>query len=295
MQIYYQSSSFIRFSLVVDGSLRDADVLNGQYQVYATVTRIADGTVIINNELVERESQGIYRLSLDPSKTSTLGKYRVVWTYRVSGATNTRTVSFDVVVPYLSASQFRSTFPELSSKSDDEIYRKEQLARKIIETICNQRFDFELSKTYKVLGQDKDTLLLPKRIWSLSSIKIDGTDDITNSVEIHSDYFLRSKKLPWDVNLDRSFFDLHLFRKGVFYHVTGNWGWEFVPAEVQEAAMLMVKDYFTDDYILRQHGILQAQIGDESYRFADELWPSTGNVDADALLSNFIRHRFEVI
>jgi hypothetical protein len=296
VQVYHQSSSSLRFSLIVDGKLKDADIIDGQYQVSATVTRLADNVVIISDELVERESTGMYKLTLTPSHTSSLGKYKLEWKYTVSGSTHIRTTSFDVVIPYASASQVRAEFPELANKSDDEIYRKEKLARKVIETICNQSFDFELNKTYKVLGRDADILRLPKRIWKLNSVKLDGVDDITSSVEIHENHFLRAVKLPWDVNLERKFFDVHLFRAKVIYHVNGNWGWEFVPEEVQQAASLLIRDYFNDEYMLRQHGIWQMDVGDEGYRTSfDVILSGSGNVDVDALLSNFIRPRFEVI
>jgi hypothetical protein len=297
VQIYYQSTSFLRFTIIVDSQPADADIIAGQYQVFATVKKIPDGTIIISDEATDRESLGVYLLTLPPSKTSTLGRYQVTWTYTVSGVTNTRTTFYEVVVAHVTASEIRSEVPELANKTDDEIYRKERLARQIIETYCNQRFTFELGKTYKVLGTGRNTLLLPNRIFTLTSVKAgaDTVEDITAYVEIHDDYHLRWAQAPWGVDLAREFFDTYLFKKNEVYRVTGDWGWQYVPEEVKLATIYLIKDYFTDDYVLRQHGIISANIGDESYRFADELWPSTGNVDVDALLSNYVRPRVEVI
>lgn len=294
MQIYYQSSSYIRFTILTESGATDADVIDGIYQVFATITRLSDGAVIISNENAYRENVGVYRITLSQSETAVPAKYKISWTYTVSGVTSTSVSHFDIVIPYAKPSDVRSMFPELSSKSDEEIQRKEFLARSIIDTICNQRFSFEIGKTISVPGRGKDTLYLPERIWELDSVTTDG-EDITNLVEIFDDYWIAVKDEDPSLSTTQRFFNGGFFVNGRIYKVTGNWGWEYVPEEISRAAMLLIKDYFTDDYILRQHGIIQANIGDESYRFKDDGWLSSGNIDVDMLLSNYTRFRIDVV
>lgn len=290
MQIYRQSSAKIGLSVVIDGTLTDADVVDDVHQVFATVT-LLPSTVLIPTQAAAHDGTGLYSISLDPLKTNDIGKCKVEWTYRVNGITYTRTSFFDIVIPYVTAGTFKSQFPEFSSKTDDEIYRKEHLARKIIDTFCNQSFDYRLDKTYKIRGSDSDFLHLPDKIISVISVKVEGTD-ITSSVEVAGDYLLRSisQDDPDDI------FAFSFFRKDSIYEVRGNWGWDYVPDEIEQACMLLIKDYFTDDYILRQHSIMRASFGDENYQFSEALMATgTGNIDVDNLLSNYVRHRMWMI
>lgn len=287
MEILYQSSSSIRLTIGVDGSPRNADIVNDVHQVFITITKVSDDSVIVNNQGAENEDVGIYKYLLDPNDNGTLDKFKVTWTYTVDGEPFTKTQFYDVVVPYTSASEFRSEFSEFSSKTDAEIYHKEKLARHIINTFCHQSFDFELDVTKKVEGNDSQKLLLPKRIYTLSEVLISNEEDITDTLEIYTDHHLRRTDIDDEFDERRNLFGLDYFRKHTYYFVTGDWGWEYVPDDISKATNLLIADYFGDDSLLRQHGVFQATIGDEQYYFNNDLWNTTGNYDVDMLISNY--------
>lgn len=289
MQVYRDSSARFGLTVVVDGSKTDADVVDDVHQVFLTITLVPN-IPILTSEAASHDGLGAYSVILSADKTNKLGRYTLQWRYRVNNIWYTKTSSFDVVVPYVTPSRFRAEYPELASKTDDEIARKENLARKIIDTFCNQTFDYRLDKTYKVRGNDSDMLYLPERLIALTSVTVNG-EDITNQVEIFSDRILRSTSTA-DVE---DIFKFSLFKRDSVYSVRGDWGWDYVPDDIEKACLLLMKDYFTDDYILRQHGILRSSFGDENYTMSDIVLMGTGNLDVDNLLSNYVVDRMWVI
>lgn len=286
MEILYQSSSVLRIALTVDNIPRDADNADDVYEVSITITRYIDGVDIVTDAQTDRESIGVYRYILDPNDDLTLGKFKVTWNYTINGEEFVKTQYYDVVVPYTSAADFRSEFEELSTKTDAQIYQKEKLARHIINTFCKQNFSFETNKTRKIEGQDVHTLPLPFRLYNLTSVSLNNSDDITDIVELFTDYHLRRINIEGEASTQGAF-DNAIFKSNNYYWVTGDWGWEFVPEDIQRACNLLIKDYFLDDTMLRQHGIVQATMGDEQYYFNNDLWNTTGNYDVDILISNF--------
>jgi len=294
MEVLYQSSAILRLAINVEGSSRDADIVDGTHQVTITITRNSDNTVIVDASNVEHETTGLYKYVLDPNDNLTLGKFKVVWNYQIDGEVFPRTQYYDVVVPYTNAADLKAEYPELDSKQDSEIYRKEKLARRIINTFCKQSFDFETGVAKKIEGTDSQKLLLPKRIYNLTSVVDDEGTDFTSEVEIYTDYHLRRKDIDTEYDERTNVLGIPYFHERVYYYITGDWGWPYVPEEIQRATNLLIKDYFTDDSLLRQHGIFQATIGDEQYYFNNDLWNTTGNYDVDILISNYTNFNITV-
>jgi hypothetical protein len=291
MELYRGTGDSITLSIYINGELKNADISGITHLVYVTITNATTGTAVVTNANANNVGIGKYEYPLSVATNSTLGDYKAVWTFTVDSVQNTKTDYYKVVVPYTTASEFRDYFPELSDKSNEEIYRKEKLARKIIDAYAGQTFDFETATTKIVNGEDSNTLYLPRRIYELTSVSIDNTDDITTEVELYNDFWIRPvyNFVPRRyTEIKRGIIDeTYYFGLGVRYYVKGEWGWEYVPEEIQHACRLLVADYFEDDYMLRQHGVISAQLGDRSINFRNDLWGTTGNYDVDALLSGF--------
>jgi hypothetical protein len=238
-------------------------------------------------------STGKYKYTLTTAQLSTLGKFRAVWSYTIGGIANTKTDYYDVVVGYANAAQVKEMYPSLASKTNDEIYAKEKLARKIIDVFCNQNFGFEDNVAYTFRGGNDNNLYLGKRLYNLTSVKIGGTDDITSELEILDDYWLAPS---WDArpgffvqDTKRGLVDpsQRYFRGQLKYEVTGDWGWEYVPDSINLAACMLINDYFCDTTLLREHGVISYQLGEKSMTFQRDFWGTTGNFDVDQLLSEY--------
>jgi hypothetical protein len=298
MELHYQSSDTLSMSTYVNGSLTDVDQVLGVYKMFVTITRLSDSTVIVNNATATRISTGRYAYTLSTADNSYLGKYKAVWTYTISSVVNTKTDYYEVVVPYTSAQELRDMYPDLATKSNAEIYRKEQIARRIINVYCNQSFDFENAVTKIIYGKDAPHLFLPRRLFTLTSVKIDNTDDVTTDLEVYDDYWL---KPTWVTNM--KFVDIkrgitepsYYFWEQYKYYVKGNWGWEDVPENIHLAAMILVNDYFCDDTLLREHGVISSTMGDRSIDFKRDLWGTTGNYNVDMLLSDYTYFNMRLI
>jgi hypothetical protein len=248
--------------------------------------------VIADQQVTTAVTTGKYKYTLTTSQNSYLGKFKAVWEYTVNGIDNVKNDYYDVVVGYANAAQVKELYPDLATKTNDEIYAKEKLARKIIEIFCNQTFGFRDSQTKIVKGAGRNKLFLEERIFKLDEVLINGEDNITTEVEIDEDYWIAPL-----VNFDAGFFvdvkrgltePSKYFRNGLKYHVTGDWGWESVPDNINLAAMMLINDYFCDTALLREHGVVGYQLGEKSMQFARDLWGTTGNYDVDLLLADYV-------
>ena len=284
----------------VNGALADVDQDVGVYQIFVTVTRMSDNSKIVDNQNATRVDVGKYKYILTTANNSSLGMHKVVWTYEISGVTNTKTEYYEVVVPYTSAQEVRDMYPDLASKSNEEIYRKEQIARRIINVYCNQSFDFEKAVTKIVYGKSANVLLLPRKLYTITSVKVDDTDDVTSDIEIYNEEWL---KPTWVTTTTMKFVDIkrgitepsHYFREGEKYYVKGDWGWEYVPENIRLASMILINDYFCDDTLLREHGVVDAQMGDRSLEFRRDLLGTTGNYNVDQLLADYTYFNMRLI
>ena len=127
---------------------------------------------------------------------------------------------------------------------------------------------------------------------SLSSI--DDTNPTSIQVEEYTQYIEISPESPRVVrwrNPGTTFSDDSWFK------VVGDWGWEYVPQNITQAADLIIYDLMSDDSIYRQHAIKEYGIDrmqrtqfDVSY-----LAGSTGNIDADVLLMDYTIYTLQLI
>ncbi len=299
MEFDIETSDYLKLNIYVSGVLASADTSPSNPMVFLTVTRLSDDVVIINNQQASTISTGSYQYLISASNNANLGRYKAVWTYTISAVPYTKTEYYSVVVGYANAQEVRDEFPELSTKTNDEIYRKERLARNIINTFCDQTFDYELGVTKTILTAGKPTnhLRLPKRLWELTTFSFhDTAENITDLVEIESDYYVRPIEGSGFEDIKRDIqFTSGFFIRNTKYDLEGNWGWESVPEEIELACRLLIKDYMMDDSLLRQHGVWVAQMGDTQMTFKQDLWATTGNYDVDILLGNYVLTSFVII
>jgi hypothetical protein len=59
--------------------------------------------------------------------------------------------------------------------------------------------------------------------------------------------------------------------------------------------MILVNDYFCDDTLLREHGVISSTMGDRSIDFKRDLWGTTGNYNVDMLLSDYTYFNMRLI
>lgn len=72
------------------------------------------------------------------------------------------------------------------------------------------------------------------------------------------------------------------------FEITGDWGYKTIPAEVKEAAKLLVNDYACMEIAYRDRYLESIKAADWRLQFSAQAWEATGNVRADQLLSEYV-------
>ena len=153
------------------------------------------------------------------------------------------------------------------------------------------------------MGSGKNSLHLPNPITTLRKVTSDpGTNDETvlhdstdptlNHIEkikephsFGSSYYLQFRKSILDsVNV---LLLVNRFDRQSVYRVEGDYGWQFVPNNIEQAAGLLIADQMNDDNQYRVHGIKRADMDAIDLHFSDKFYESTGNIDADVLLMDY--------
>lgn len=269
--------------------------------------------------------------SVDPILTVSdlspvLGKYTLDLTWRETAMDGILTINWadavdflreqqiEVVTPLVSLAKLRTLFPG-ENKQDSELMELEQTVRVFIQAYTGQSYGlFRGSKTFAGTGSQR--ILLDQRVNSISGFagafgsSPDPTQNL-NLVTIGADgwsllinhkTWLTVKDAPPEelwvgqggvIRVPPSY--LKEFDEGAFYTVTGVWGYEFVPDEVQEAAMLLANDFSCTESIYRDRYLESIKIQQDTIIYHPGAFRGTGNARADLLLGKFRRSGMVII
>lgn len=269
--------------------------------------------IIFSNQAATRTSAGVYTYQLGQGASgiytlSSSGIYRIKYTYTMSNTEYTQSQYINVYVPYTDADSFFEEYPEYIDKFEDVFDKFELKARNIINTYCGQAFDFYQNKSINIDGNNHYNLHLPYPISYLNKVTMNygqsGQEvlhDSSNSNllkmekvrqpgNFESSYYLRFKsssteftsvfsESPSPVN--------NKFSSKNSYKVEGDFGWRYVPTNVQQAANLIIADLMNDDSEFRRHGIGSVSMDTVSFNMKTSFYESTGNIEADVLLMDY--------
>jgi hypothetical protein len=243
-----------------------------------------------------QQASGIYVLNA-------AGRYRADFTYTVSGTSYTQSKYFNVYTPYITATAFFNDHPLLEDDWVDKFDKLESKVRNIINTFCGQSFEYYPNKYLEVMGSGKKSIHLPNPITMLRKVTSDpGTEDeivlhdyedttmnhIEKIKEPHSfgsSYYVQFRKSVLDsINV---LLVVNKFNPQCVYRIEGDFGWQFVPNNIEQAADLLLEDMMNDDSIYRRHGIYSADMDVLRVQTGQNFYESTGNIDADILLMDY--------
>lgn len=217
----------------------------------------------------------------------------------------------DVVTPILSFKEIRKIVGE--EYSDEEVYAVERAVRYIVQAHTGQFFGkFVGSKS--ITGSGEPFLRLPMRLISLNTVngntywngslalrgggwylksKTHGIPTIRADLDgWHEDPWGYSNKAPIVAPYSRTVFN---FLENAEYVIDGTWGWNSVPAAVQEAARLLINDYACADSQYRDRFLTSMTAADWRIQFHEGAFSNTGNVRANQLLAEFVLRRGWVV
>lgn len=217
-----------------------------------------------------------------------------------------KTTTVDVITPILTKEEIRD-IDAYVFREDSEVFKIEKAVRHIIQAYTGQSFGYYVG-TEHVRGSGGSALFLPRKL-----VRLEGINDSTYVSGYSVDpegYVLR--KNGWEgpygtfdvPPVKADFYGLHMHVGGAIhdpngvrfqqwntastYSITGHWGYEEIPAQVKEAAKLLVNDYACADAQYRDRYLTSMTAADWRIQFHSGAFLRTGNVRADQLLSEYV-------
>lgn len=215
-----------------------------------------------------------------------------------------------LVRPYATISQVRSIADVSNSVTNAAIQKLERRARLNLNAFIG--FDFyKKKKSLTVYGNNTDVLTLPESIFRIDYIYEDdiliyerGND--TYQLDFPLEIGPSSNRIKIVNSEEESkeilefpkfsvFYYEGIFKKDHAYKIDGIWGWEYIPADIEEATALLVNDYLCNDFNIRNKNI--AQLSNDSYdiKYAADAATGTGNLTVDNLIAHYRQPRYMVI
>lgn len=273
------------------------------------------GSLVSGPTNATRTSAGVYTITFGQQASgiyilNSSGRYRADFTYTVSGTSYTQSQYINVYTPYIDIDTFFADHPELEADYYDQFDKLQKRIRNIINTFCGQSFDYYPSKYLILQGSGKNTMHLPLPIVNLKKVTVNvgdedeeilhnSTDATLNNIEksrephnFQSSYYIQFRKSYLDKTQMRVYESE--FSEDDDFKIEGDFGWQFVPNNIEQAADLLLVDLMTDDSEIRRRGIIEVQYDTVRYKTAGSsvdskasFFESTGNIDADVLLMDY--------
>lgn len=223
-----------------------------------------------------------------------IGIYKFQWK---TGANIILTEFYSFILPLISASDFFDENEALEAFEDD-FKSVERSIRHTIQNYTGQKFGPYVNKTMEIQGDGGNSLYLPLPMLSLSAVQNNYGDSIIDRVEVspNGTQFLQigsrfRSSYYYEPKRDVTWNSFEIFGDKFIFTLTGDWGYEYVPPEVTEAAKLLLKSFLGDSDLadMRRNGINRAKLGDFELWLNADQWGSTGNAGADNLLAAYVQ------
>ena len=259
---------------------------------------------------------GTYSVTIPRAITNRNRKLKIVWRYSINGASTFHETSCDVVTSYVN---FAEAIEDLNLGTDasDPNYKTyhqlrmaEKYARKIIENFTGQQFYLydDIAVAY---GAGTNILPLPFKLNALHELYADDyllIDNTASPVVNNWNYQPIISETGFGLRIDEaSLLDNTIyvangmvpptindygyqgaFRKNVRYKVQGKFGWDEVPDNIEEAAIVLMGEYFSKDSTWRNKYIQNLQSFDWQFEYMDDVFRGTGNLYVDQLLQPYV-------
>lgn len=280
MHIYSNSVESYLHNIYSSGVLVDPDAEDVTYNYKAP-----DGTDYSGD--ADRVSEGVYSVPILPSKYD--GDAVLHISYEIDGNSIEEREGLVFSPPYANIGTINELLPD-----DDysERKKKERLVASVINAFCGQSFGL-YHFTLRLQGNGADSLHSPTRLIDVESVVLDDGTDISDYAKVSDTNWSVTRKFTLRSN--PFFEDRGLFKYGRKYDITGEFGWEFVPSQISQAAAILIKDYEENEAKWREKNVDVIRAADWRMEFAGKPIETTGNINADLLISRFVVPRWAVI
>lgn len=251
---------------------------------------------------------GRYQLDLTWRETSFDGTLEIIWKGEDGLYPFTREQYVDVVTPLVKLYDMRTLFGN-SNLGDADLMELERNVRLTIESYTGQKFGYEKG-TKLVTGTGEKRMALPSRLAKLYSVTGGPVTYFNVSADgwyLHLGWknYLGIKEMPPEDYVDNVTLVsgvIHVpdtywkkFHRGTTYGIEGEWGYQSVPEDVTEAALLLANDFGTGENLYRDRYLDVIKSGDWNLAFNPDAFKGTGNARADDLLRKYRREGMVII
>lgn len=220
--------------------------------------------------------------------------------------------NISLIRPYATAERILdlADIPATASANTSLLTKLERKARLSLNAFIGNSF-YKLKKDVTVYGNNLDVLTLPENIYRVDKVyeddllvyernnstvqleyPIEITDSRTRIKIVNSS--LNSKEIA-ESPIFSVFYYEGVFKKDYAYRIDGIWGWDYVPADIEQATALLVEDYLCNDFNIRNKNI--AELSNDSYdiKYGSDFSTGTGNLTVDNLIAHYKEPRYLVI
>lgn len=267
------------------------------------------GDTVSGPTTASRTSAGVYSITYGQQNSGIYilnsgGRHRVDFTYTISGTSYTQSKYLNVFTPYITSLEFFLQYPHLEDEFGSKFDRAERQVKNIINTFTGQSFDCFLNKNITIIGNNAFNLRLPLPIFNLKKVIQDqntsyeeliydsSNSNISNLEKVkyqpfnfNSTYYIRWKNTV--VEAENTVYTQNKFKSSKSYTILGDYGWQYVPENIEQASALLIADFFNDDSAYRRHGIYAVDLDIVKFQTSDKFYESTGNIEADVLLMDY--------
>jgi hypothetical protein len=282
--------------------------VNGTFDVAAY-----EGNTLLYTFSTVTSVQGGYRVTLPFSLVGYDRTMTIKWKFDYVQSSVTQHYDYstvvNVVTPYVTLDEIKEAIPEAEASSDSELKRLERRIRGVIERYTGQYFGrYRGNRT--IIGAGDGELKLDARLLTLENIT--GANILYQSDGVAAENFYAVRGDGWYVGVSNptpdgdyvfenvirdpdSMWARPGFKDNMVYTVTGMWGWDDVPAEVKEAALILCEDELCPQSEYRDRYLKSISGDGWRYEFTPNAYYGTGSVIADQLLEKFRSFSMTVI
>jgi hypothetical protein len=256
--------------------------------------KVYDGETLIYEATSATYLDGRYSCVLPFSVVTENRDIRINWSFEYLEGNETATYVGDtfveVVTPLVTVEVARAELDIPSSISDEQIRLVERKVRQIIQTFTGQVFaPYTATKLATELVDG--SIRLPSRMLSLTSVG--GVQNSLYYVIADTGWRLaisyprkRTGIRAGEVPITDPFAK---FRHPQVQKITvnGRWGYERVPGDVVESALILMEQYLCPDSIYAERYLKTMTAADFRFEFDPGAYRGTGNVIVDQLLSKY--------
>jgi hypothetical protein len=295
MEIYRNNTAVIELKVPVTA-------LSGTMEVVAK-----DGDTVLYTFPSATLVSGGYTVTLPFSLVDQDRTFTIEWEFDYNeGTTKTYRAKtyIEVVTPYVTLDEIKDALGDgVESFTDAQLQRAERKIRGVINNFTGQKFG-RYNGTYRIQATGDSNLNLPARLISLEGVSGGYFIDVTSYDTRGDGWYLAGKTPVWDegsyytsgpITYPGSYSTRPLWNDNEWYVITGDWGYEDVPQDVKEAALILIEDMLCPDSEYRDRYVESVKTADFSYIYESGAYRGTGSVIADQLLEQYRRTNLVVI